>query len=68
MAHQVLNFPSFASALGGARFVRYSARFAWITTAANATIRVKRSTLPANPEQWSAFTLADAAHNATTEK
>jgi hypothetical protein len=57
--HSMLLFPTFASVLGGVQFVRYSARFAWVTRANGQTVRVARSKLPP-VEKWTAFNLADA--------
>lgn len=57
--HGILAFPILCASLGGARMVRYSARFAWITKASGEVVRVSRSSLP-TVDKWTAFSLADA--------
>ena len=62
--HQILIFPSFCSAIGGAQHVRFSNRFAWIARADGTIKRVPCSSLPPR-EKWTAFNLEDAAQAAS---
>jgi len=59
--HAVLAFPLICASLGGAKMVRWSVRFAWITKADGTVVRVPRSALP-SVDKWTAFNLADAAN------
>jgi hypothetical protein len=61
--HSIIAFPTFVSALGGAKTVRLGIRFAWIEKADGVVVKVKRSMIPANSEQ-NAFKLADIADTA----
>lgn len=57
----VLAFPNICAAIGGAQYVRYSARFAWIKLpGVEKEVRVSRSKLP-TVDKWTSFNLADAA-------
>lgn len=55
----IIAFPTFASAVGGAQSVRYSGsprwRYARVTLANGEIVRVHRSTLPHDPRNWTAF-------------
>jgi len=53
-----LVFPAACSLLGGAQSVRWTARFAWVTTALGNICRIKRSDLPP-VDKWTSFTLAN---------
>lgn len=60
----VLSFPNLCAIMGGVSYVRWSARYAWLSLPGRTdTVRLKRSELPPVSE-WSSFSLADAAHAA----
>lgn len=56
----MMAFPKSAAFFGGAQFVIYNKRFAYVTTAEGKEVRLRISELPP-VDKWSAFNLADAA-------
>lgn len=58
----MITFPNLDVALGGARYVTYTDRFAWVTLPGREKpVRIARAKLPPDPGIWTAFALANAA-------